>query len=225
MAQDFTVYVYDKINCDREITQLGAIPASFKDICELPAIIPVVPISKFENVVKKISKYVKPGTLVIDVCSVKEFPVKAMKKLLPKKVSILGTHPMFGPDSAADTLYGTKIVLCDVRMEDTQFEKIKLYLQRHGIKTIECSPKEHDKDISHSLLLTHFIGRSLMGVGAHELKIDTKGYRRLMKILQTVENDSWELFEDMNKYNKYAKKTRQEFIKSIDRIDKKVKKL
>ena len=35
-----------------------------------------------------------------------------MQELLPQDVSILATHPIFGPDSAADSLKGRKIALC-----------------------------------------------------------------------------------------------------------------
>jgi prephenate dehydrogenase len=43
-----------------------------------------------------------------------------------------------------------------------------------------------------------------------------------MKILETVINDSWQLFSDMNHYNPYAKKMRQDFIKAVKKIDKQI---
>ena len=57
-----------------------------------------------------------------------------------------------------------------------------------------------------------------------ELKIDTEGYKRLMKILEVVKNDTWQLFEDMNHYNKHAKQTRENFIKSINEINRRLEK-
>ena len=45
----------------------------------------------------------KENAVIVDVCSVKEYPVQWMRELLPANVSILATHPMFGPDSAADS--------------------------------------------------------------------------------------------------------------------------
>ena len=59
-----------------------------------------------------------------------------------------------------------------------------------------------------------------MKVEDHE--IDTKGYRRLLKILQTVENDSWQLFDDMNSYNQFSKPTREAFRKSLENILKRL---
>jgi len=47
---------------------------------------------------------------------------------------------------------------------------------------IEASPSEHDRQIAVSLALTHFIGRSLAGMGAKPQDIDTEGYKRLLHI-------------------------------------------
>ena len=57
---------------------------------------------------------------------------------------------------------------------------------------------------------------------ASSLQIDTKGYRDLIRILDTVKNDTWQLFEDMNRYNKYTKKIRTDFIKSVAKVDNKL---
>lgn len=222
LSQDADLLIYDIENYEREIEELGAKATSLKEVCECPIVIPFVPMSALEDLLKEMAPLLKENTLVIDVCSVKSKPVEWMKANLPENISLLGTHPMFGPDSAKNTLFGCKIVTCPVRLPDEQYQEIKSYLETHGLKVIEATPEEHDQQIAHSLLLTHFIGRTLMDFEAKSLPIDTKGYRRLMKILETVENDSWQLFEDMNKYNPYAEVTRKEFMKSMATINDKV---
>lgn len=223
LAQDADLIIYDIEDYAREITSLGAKVGTLKDVCQCPIVIPFVPMSALEALLKEMAPLLKEDALVIDVCSVKSMPVKWMKEILPEHVQILGTHPMFGPDSARNTLFGCKIVLCPVRIKEETTREIRAYLETHGLKVIEATPEEHDQQIAHSLLLTHFIGRSLMEFEAKSLDIDTKGYRRLMKILETVENDSWQLFEDMNRYNPYAEETRREFINSLSTIDEKVR--
>lgn len=218
LAQDFTLLVHDLHNYEDEIKEIGAIPASFEEVCHCPIVIPFVPMSAFEDCIKKMAPLLKPNTLVADVCSVKEMPVDIMKEHLPENIQIMATHPMFGPDSAKETVFGAKIAIYPVRMEDELYKKINSYLRSNGVKTIEATPEEHDKQIANSLVLTHLIGRSLIDFDAHKLEIDTKGYRRLLKILKTVENDSWQLFEDMNKYNKHAKETRETFLHSLQGV-------
>lgn len=225
IAQDADVVVFEKFPTDStesDIKSLGAAVGTLEEACDCPVVIPFVPISEFENTIKEMIPHLKEGTLVADVCSVKKHPIEVMEKNLPEGVQILGTHPMFGPDSAKDSLFGCKIVVCNVRMEDKLYADIVNYLNNHGLKVIEASADKHDEEISHSLLLTHFIGRTLMDLGTEKLAIDTKGYRRLMKILQTVENDSWQLFVDMNKYNPYSEETRKEFLESLNRVNKRI---
>lgn len=224
LQQDADLLIYDVEDYKEEIRKIGATPASLKEACQCPVVIPFVPISAFEELLNVIKDFINKDALIIDVCSVKSLPVKWMEEKLPKSVSILGTHPMFGPDSAKDTLFGRKIVLCPVRIENKTLSNIKSYFEGNGLKVIEAGPEEHDRQIAHSLLLTHFVGRSLMDFGAKPLDIDTKGYRRLMKILQTVENDTWQLFEDMNKYNPFSQSTRQHFMDSLNSINGKIKK-
>lgn len=218
LAQDFELLVYDKENLDDEIKKANAHPCSLEEICQANIIIPFVPISEFENVIKAIAPHVKDDSLIIDVCSVKLHPVKIMHKYLPPNIQILGTHPMFGPDSAKTTLMGSKIVLCKERVHDELYANIKHYLEKFGLKVIEATAEQHDKEISSSLLLTHFLGRTLIDFNAKQLEIDTAGYRRLMKILGTVENDTWQLFEDMNHYNPYAKETIEKFLETQNLI-------
>ena len=222
LSQDADLLIYDIEDCKSEVEALGAQFSTLEEVCQCPLIIPFVPISAIQGLLGEMKNLIRPDALIVDVCSVKSLPVKWMKEILPDSVSILGTHPMFGPDSAKSSLYGCKIVLCPVRIEEATLKDIRGYLETHGLKVIEATPEEHDKQIAHSLLLTHFLGRTLMDFGAEPLEIDTKGYRRLMKILETVENDTWQLFEDMNKYNPYAKETREEFIQSLSNIHGKV---
>lgn len=223
LAQDFDLLVYDKAGLENDITEVGAKPVSIKEICKAKIIIPFVPISEFENVIKEIAPLLEKDSLMIDVCSVKTHPIEVMKKYLSKDIQILGTHPMFGPDSAKTTLMGCKIVLCKERIKDDLYTEIKLYLEKFGLKVIEATADTHDKDISSSLLLTHFLGRTLIDFGAKPLEIDTAGYRRLMKIFKTVENDSWQLFQDMNTYNPHAAKTIKDFLSCQDKILKRIK--
>lgn len=217
LSKDATTLVYDIDVRKEDVEKAGATSSTIEEVCKCPILILCVPISAIEDVAKNISKLVTKNTLVIDVCSVKVHPMELLETLLPKETEILGTHPMFGPDSAAKSLYGCKIVLCKQRIEDEKYNNILGYLESHGLKVIEATAHEHDKQIANSLILTHTIGRTLMDMESKEMDIDTKGYRRLLKILETVENDSVQLFKDMNKYNPYAKDMRESLSNSLSK--------
>ncbi len=219
LAQDFNVLAYNRSDKAEAILKVGASPGSFSQVCRQPIVILAVPISYMQDTLKAAAPHLKENALIVDVCSVKILPVQWMKTLLPASVSILATHPMFGPDSAAASLKGRKIVLCPERIKTAHYKRITTYLESKELVVIEATPQEHDRKISLSLALTHFIGRSLSEFGAPELDIDTEGYQRLLHILGVVENDTWQLFYDMNKYNPYAGEQRELFITAMQNID------
>lgn len=218
LARDFSVVVHTRSDQRQAIEACGARAVPFETACAQAVVILCMPISAMRETLVKVAPHLRPDALVVDVCSVKVYPVQWMRELLPENVSILPTHPMFGPDSAADSLAGRKIVLCPERIDEKRYERIAKWLADQGLVIIRTTAKAHDEKIAVSLSLTHFIGRSLSAFGARELDIDTEGYKRLMHILGVVSHDTWQLFEDMHAYNPYAKQTRQAFIDAMTGI-------
>lgn len=220
LSPDFEVVVHTR-SADKkaDIAAAGGQLVTLEAACAQEIVILCVPISAMQITLECIAPMLKPDALVIDVCSVKTYPAQWMRELLPDSVEILATHPMFGPDSAAESVAGHKIVLCPERIATERYEKVKTWLQAKGIVLIETTPAEHDQDIAVSLALTHFIGRSLSEFGAAPLSIDTEGYKRLLHILEVTNNDTWQLFEDMHRYNPYAQDIRKAFLKAIDKMD------
>ncbi len=219
LAEELDVVVYHRTDKSAEITRAGARAASLETVCRQDIVIPCVPISVFQEILQDIAPLLRPDALVVDVCSVKEYPVRLMTDILPQTVSILATHPMFGPDSASNTLAGGKICLCEVRIAKKKYRNIKAYLESKGLVVVEATPQEHDEQIATSLSLTHFIGRTLSEYGAKQLDIDTEGYKRLLHILEVVERDTWQLFLDMHHYNVYAKEKRIAFMDVMQDIN------
>lgn len=215
LCTHFSVLVSTRSAQAEAIQACGAHPVSFERACRQRILILCMPISAMRATLERAAPLLGPDTLVVDVCSVKVYPVQWMRELLPETVSILATHPMFGPDSAATSLRGRKIVLCPERIDNARYDRIRVWLERQGLVVIRTTAREHDEKIAVSLSLTHFIGRSLSAFGAQELDIDTEGYRRLMHILGVVSQDSWQLFEDMHIYNPYARQKRQAFIDAM----------
>ena len=224
LARDVRVVVFDSGGKAARIEAVGAHPADLETTCGEEMVLLCVPISHMQTQLKEIAPLLRPGTVVIDVCSVKVNPVKWMTDLLPSGVEILPTHPMFGPDSAAETLAGAKIVLCKDRIRAANYDKAADWLRAQELVVIETTPEEHDRQIAVTLALTHFLGRSLSAFGAEKLPIDTEGYKRLMHILEVVENDTWQHFQDMHHYNPFAGEERGRFMDAMQHINEKLEK-
>jgi len=219
LAADQPVFVYNRSGKEASIAAVGATPSDLETVCAQPIVVLCVPISRMAETLQAIARRLRPSAVVVDVCSVKTLPVQWMRERLPADVSILATHPMFGPDSAADSLHQRKIVLCPVRVSPERYACIREYLAGKGLVLIETTPEAHDRQIATTLALTHFIGRSLSKFGAPALDIDTEGYKRLRHILGVVENDTWELFQDMHSYNPFAMQTRRAFMSAMADIE------
>jgi prephenate dehydrogenase len=219
LSTDVDVVVYTR-SADKadDIAAAGGRLVSLEEACAQNIVIVCVPISAMQATLAQIAPLLSSEATVADVCSVKEYPARWMRLLLPETVEILATHPMFGPDSAANSLRGHKIVLCPERIAPEKYEKIKAWLAGKQLQIIEATPAEHDRKIAVSLSLTHFIGRTLSEFGAQPLDIDTEGYKRLLHILGVVKNDTWQLFEDMHRYNPYAREKREAFMTAMARI-------
>jgi prephenate dehydrogenase len=222
LAEDFDVFVYNRTDKSGAIKKCGARIASLKTVCRQKIVILCVPISTLKEVLVEIGPLLDKDSVVVDVCSVKVYPTEWMKASLPETVSILATHPIFGPDSAADSLKDRKIFLSPIRISNKQYQKIKTYLASKELVLIESTPQEHDEQIAVSLALTHYIGRALSEFGAAPLDIDSEGYKRLLHILEVVKHDTWQLFYDMHRYNPYAEKKRAAFRQAMQKINEQI---
>jgi prephenate dehydrogenase len=128
-----------------------------------------------------------------------------MKRYLPKDVFILGSHPLFGPDSANHSLKGREIIFCPVRIPPSVFRKISSALVKEGIGIHTMKPAEHDRFMASTLFLTQFIGRGLLKLPLPSANHSTQNFAYLAQIISTARNDSQELFMDMYRYNRFTK--------------------
>jgi prephenate dehydrogenase len=180
-------------------------------------IIPCVPIASFASVIKQIAKFIKPETIIIDVCSVKMLPVDIMKANLPLSAQIVASHPMFGPDSyrIKKRLDSFKLVTWNVRAKKKNYQQIKKFYNGLGIKIIELSPEDHDKLMAYSLAYSYFVGKIGQRMNIKKTPIDTYDFQLLLRHLSIVRNDSEQLFLDMQTKNPFAKQMHKSFKKAL----------
>ncbi len=119
-------------------------------------IIICVSIDAFEEVVKKIAPSVREGQTVVDICSIKEQPVRIMHQYL-KKALVLGTHPVFGPGSR--NVKNKAYILTPTNAQEEEFaDKYKKWLEKVGARVFTMSPRKHDELMSVVLGFPHFLG-------------------------------------------------------------------
>ncbi|MFQ3621428.1 MAG: prephenate dehydrogenase/arogenate dehydrogenase family protein, partial [Spirochaetales bacterium] len=175
-------------------------------------------ISAMEQVLQEIAPLLKPNCLVADTCSVKIYPIQMMEKYLPSSVSILGTHPMFGPDSAKAGLQGLPMILTPVRLDSELYKFWENTFLSLGLRVVQMSAVEHDREAAFTQGVAHFIGRVLKDMDLQPSPIATVGYRKLLEIMEQTCNDPWQLFLDLQSYNPYTPEMREKLQRSLKHI-------
>jgi prephenate dehydrogenase len=196
----------------------GVVRASEEEVLAEPIVFFCVAISAFEEVLVRTASRIPSGTLAMDTCSVKSYPAGLMRRLLAPTVSVLATHPMFGPDSAAESLQGLPMVLCPVRIAPDELERWQRFFASLGLSVAVMDPDEHDRQAAFTQGVTHYLGRVLKDLGVAPSAIATVGYRRLLEIVEQTCNDPWQLFLDLQRFNPHTREMRERLRRSLDAV-------
>ncbi len=188
------------------------------EVLACDAIFLCVAISAMEEVVTKIAGKVKAGATIFDTCSVKVHPVTVMDKLLPEGVNVIGTHPMFGPDSGKNGIAGLPLVFCPVRGAPECAEAWFGEFEMMGLRVFRLAPDEHDREAAYTQGITHFIGRVLGDLDLKPSAIATMGYDKLLEIIQHTCNDPFQLFVDLQRFNPYTAQMHSHLRSSLSKV-------
>jgi prephenate dehydrogenase len=188
------------------------------ELLSLPVVVLCVAISAMEEVLERARTRLSLGALVMDTCSVKTYPLALMQRLLPDSASILGTHPMFGPDSARNGMKGLPLILCPARLTAMETSRWHEFFTSLGLAVSVMSPDDHDREAAFTQGITHYIGRVLSDFGVQRSSIATVGFNKLLEIVEQTCNDPWQLFLDLQRYNPHTQEMRKKLSKSLASI-------
>jgi len=183
-----------------------------------PVVVLCVAISAMEEVLERVKGRLAPGRLVMDTCSVKSYPIGLMQRILPQSVSLLGTHPMFGPDSGGGGIGGLPIILCPARIPEPGLSTWRERFASLGLAVSVMSPDEHDRQAAFTQGVTHYIGRVLADFGVRRSAIGTRGFNALLEIVEQTCNDPWQLFLDLQRYNPHTREMRRMLAASLEKV-------
>ena len=218
---------YHIIACDSNpelASAAAAIGIEFEALPQLcaraQAIFLCMPINQFEASIASLQPHVRPHTALLDVCSIKALPAEILLKHYGThpEVELIATHPMFGPDSAADGLAGLPMVMWPLRCSPPLYRTWYSYFSALGLRVVEISPDEHDRLAAISQGVTHYLGRVLNEMKLRPTPIDTKGFELLMSVIAQTCNDTWELFYNLQNYNPYTRDMRLRLEEALDRV-------
>lgn len=161
-----------------------------------------VPVPALEACLTGLAPHLRPGQLVVDVCSIKEEPARLMRERLPDGVDILATHPMFGPQSARLGLAGCQVVLCPIR--GTRWRRLAAFLRgRLRLNVIVATPEEHDRQAALTQGLTHLLARAFAALGEPP-RIRTRSFTLMAAALALVADDPPDVFAAVTRGNRHV---------------------
>jgi prephenate dehydrogenase len=194
-----------------------------KKVASLNEIVIVsVPIDFIKDVITEIANYLKSGSLLLDVASVKEKPTNIMNQYIPDNVEFIPTHPIFGPRTTS--LEGQLIVLTPIN-KGQWYNRIVSFLKRYNVRILEVDPKEHDKMMAVVQVLTHFSYISIAST-ISKLKVDIKTtrefaspiYNLMVDIIARITSQNPFLTYSIQKENEWGENVRKVFAESVIEI-------
>jgi prephenate dehydrogenase len=160
-----------------------------------------VPIENFEDLIKEIHVHIRPDHAVMDICSIKDTPIKIMHKYIKTGIT-LGTHPMFGP--GAKSIKDQNFILTPTNNREKMLaENFRNWLEKRGAKVFIMSPRKHDKLMSVVLGLPHFLGLvvcdTLLNYNSflETRKISGVSYKMLLTLAEAVASEEAEFYASL----------------------------
>ncbi|MDM7934482.1 MAG: prephenate dehydrogenase/arogenate dehydrogenase family protein [Methanothrix sp.] len=194
-----------------------------REVEESDIVLISAPIDRTVEVIREVAPRMHPGSLLMDVTSLKSGPVRAMRTFSPKGVEAIGTHPMFGP--TMPTMRGQTIILTPVEGKSGRWlPVIRSIFESDGARIEILDADEHDEIMAVVQALTHF---AYIGIGAtlRALDFDVERSRRFMSPVYEIMLDfvgrildqSPELYASIQQ-NPKAMRTRQTFVLECMRL-------
>ncbi len=221
LAEHAEVRCYDPELPDDEVRSAGATPAHLEDAADAQAVVLSVPVQAIPAACSAISGMLAENTLVCDVGSVKLRPIEWMLAALPQHVQVLGTHPLFGPQTVEELggISGEPIVLCPARVSEETFRTAYEFCEKAMcLKPVQMTADEHDQQMAFVQGITHLIGRAASSMRLEAFPTATLAYEKLLQMKANVEKDTPELFDAIQRLNPYAINTRNAFLNAVKDI-------
>ena len=218
LAGSFDIKAYDP-NSDvpKEIR------ASLGQVCEADYVMLAIPLSVYNTLLESIKNTISSDTIIVDVSSVKVEPLRLISRHLDSAQKYVMMHPLFGPESASDSLTGYKVVICESSVSDNELSKIKKFINNLGLNIIEISSDDHDQQMATVQALTFFLARTLNEFGLHDMQFQTPSFQRLLDLASLDKKHSAELLQTIWSGNKYSATVRKKFINEMTKLDNEIK--
>ena len=217
LAPHFEICAHDPL----QAPQAGpARPVSLEEAASTDNVVLAMPVQRLAEVVSAITPYLREGALVLDVCSVKKQPMELLSRL-PAHVDVLGTHPLFGPQSGKDGIAGLLIALVPLRC--SRLRQVRAFLKgKLGLVVHVTTADDHDREMAHIQGLTHLFAKVMLSLPKTELRLKTSAYRHLEAMVDMLRYDSDNLFRAICCDNPHVPNVIEAFFTSVEDVSHRI---
>lgn len=188
---------------------VGAIDGPLEDLSQPDVTFVALPPEATIDYLKTHADAFKPGSIVADICGVKQPIIDAVDKLYQEKgVRYVGTHPMAGKEVAGFAnsdvdLYknASYIITPTERTDPAAVETLKELAAAIGFTRIEITdPLRHDTIISYTSQLAHVVSSAYIKSPTAELTLGfTAGSFQDMTRVAKLDPDMWTALFALNR--------------------------
>ena len=215
------VLVHDPRADPADIEHRGLRPVRAAEAAAQQIVLLAVPVQALAETLDATARFVRAGAVVADVCSVKMRPLELMAERLPVSCEILGTHPLFGPQTVAERggIAGLTVALCPHRAGEATLARAQHLMEETlGLRTLVVDADEHDRQMAFVQAVTHLVGHAAREAGLVDQPLATLAYTRLLQLKTNVERDSEALFETIQRWNPHAAAARAAFAAALAKV-------
>jgi prephenate dehydrogenase len=185
-----------------------------------PVVVVAVPMAVTVEVIRKVGPLMKQESLLMDLTSLKEEPVREM--LAATEADVVGCHPLFGPDAA--DIEGQNVVICPGRGESGK-AWIREILEQSGARVVETTPERHDRVMAVVQGLTHLntmamgLAMETLGEDPAELeRMSTPAFRAKQDLREKVFGPSPRLYAELVTKNPSAREVIAAYGKAVAQL-------
>ena len=161
----------EKIN--KKVVELKIVDDSGADTKKMSEgsdlIIIATPLSSYEDVILKIKKSLKSGTILTDVGSAKEKITSLIEKYIPEDISWIPSHPIAGteqsgPEAGFSELFKNRwcILTPSKKAKDKDIQLLVNFWKKIGSKVDIMDAKQHDYILSITSHIPHLIAYNIV---------------------------------------------------------------
>jgi prephenate dehydrogenase len=218
LREHFEVTACDLRDLSSVASELGVGWAPLEEVAKCPVVVLAIPVQSYDDVIPVLAAGLSRTALVVDTASVKLEPLGKLARGLPAGVEVIGTHPMFGPQSGRGGIRGLKVVVC--ARPTPRSRRLRRFLSRElGLEVLERTPEEHDREIAHIQGLTHLMAKALRGLELPDPQLATIAYHHMLKIEENLREDSDALFLTIQRHNPYVRDARLALRRRLEELE------